>query len=142
MGLLAIKFAKEHHNVMPHDLGQTLASKPDVDAAIYLTVADLNAHPAPSPLTAEWVNKNTSYIYLAADASMNKPPPDPNMHWNDVVMAYTKDPFRFGPHSTFMVNLVFMDGRTETDSVDQAKPRIAESINALRSVTDTDKSQK
>lgn len=138
LGEAAIAYANQHHNVLPHDLGQLLKYVPEADAAYFLTPADLKAHPAPSPLTADWINKNSSFIYLAADTPLVNDTPCASRA--STIMMYAKDPFALPGGA--MVNAAFMDGHVELDGVERRKREIVESLDTIQRIRPVDKEQK
>jgi hypothetical protein len=73
-----VRYAGDHDGHLPPDLGETVgylsaetlpADTVAERARVYLTPAAEKTVPAPAALTADWIRKNTDYVYLG-DARM------------------------------------------------------------------------
>lgn len=123
---------------LPADLGQTLRhidrwsqqSAKDMrhateaeKAAFYVCPADRKTVKLAVPPTPAWVNANTSYVYLGANAVMSKIPSE---KWGTTVVVHDKVDGRH-PEMGDLIIVVFLDGHRECYPRAQALAAIAES---------------
>ena len=127
MGML--NFATDHGDRMPHDIGSLLNdsnSDPRAFAEICLTPGDERRLKVPDNPTADWINQNTSYVYLAADVDRDKIV-NPNFGspakvWGATVMYHTRldQPFSDSKHHDVVI-LTYIDGHSQIQPIANAK---------------------
>jgi beta-lactamase regulating signal transducer with metallopeptidase domain len=139
VAMLALEFANDHGGKLPHSLGETL---PDVFgrrvstsgtvnsvwASLYLTPADLRAHPAPPLITPDWINQHMSYDYLCPDVPVSKLP-SPCL----TIIFHTKldHPIQDPPFRNRIL-AAYADGHVEALPVDEAKKEIEETKQVIK----------
>ena len=120
--------------VLPADLGQTLPDHAGRgDAAAYLTDADERRLDVPNVPTPDWVNRNTSFVYLAANADYSGQLDAQAL--GTTVMLHTRfqTPYmhpKVGP----VVILTFADAHSELVPVAKAHVWVDRSIRLLDTV--------
>ena len=109
----------------------TLAEK----AAMYICPLDQKDLKIPEQPTPDWVNKNTSYVYLGnAEVVLSKIPQD---KWGSTVIVHDKlDRGHVFPKSGELFVAAYMDGHAVTLTKDQFKQAIAESLKTLEAAKD------
>jgi hypothetical protein len=122
-------FSKEHQGMLPHNLGQTLSMRGD-EALMYLTPADLEANPPPTPLNADWINQHASFIYIAADV----PLPQIKLPGTTIMLYSKLDHPYHHPKRGDVVLAFYIDGHGEILTVADAKVQIEKSKQILQAL--------
>lgn len=132
-------YAQANDGHLPHDIG-SLVNNPDIEAhgfaEICLTPGDERNLTIPDNPTADWINQNTSYVYLAADVDRNKIVNSANGSqskvWGTTVMFYTRldQPFTDSRRGDVVI-LTYIDGHSEVQTVAKAKRIIEASKKTL-----------
>jgi beta-lactamase regulating signal transducer with metallopeptidase domain len=128
------------HNstLLPNDLGELAATINDADDKSALSVDKSilfvdpqNPVEEPKELSADWINKNSPWIYLAANTSvaLNK-----IKHAHKTVLIHSDLEKPFGD----VVVLGFVDGHVEFENVDAAKAAIEQSKQTIKNAADSD----
>lgn len=124
----------QHNGQMPKDLGALLSRAAGGDGSLparrinlFLTPGDERRITLPAKPTADWVNRNTSYVYLTGGlntAAIKDP--------NTKIMLHTKldAPFTH-PKDGDVIVATFIDGHSMILTVDSAKRQIKESKKAF-----------
>ena len=97
-------------------------------ASLYLTPADLRAHPAPPLITPDWINQHMSYDYLCPDVPVSKLP-SPCL----TIIFHTKldHPIQDPPFRNRIL-AAYADGHVEALPVDEAKKEIEETKQVIK----------
>jgi prepilin-type processing-associated H-X9-DG protein len=117
IGQAILLYSNDTKGSYPPDLG-TLIKTEDVTAEVFVC-PDTNTHPPPNMSpddAADWVNKNSDYIYIGAGLRQGA--------GRDVVVCYEKD----DNHGGDGINVLFGDGHVEFLKLDQAHKFINDSI--------------
>ena len=129
----AMQYAHDHDQHLPPDLGSAMAyidkGTPSEEAKLFLTPRDEERIRVPDVPTPEWVNQNTSYVYLAQDVDLNKLSEAAK---SQTILMHTKldDPFPH-PKSGKVVVAAWVDGHSEILPPELAVRCIAESKKIL-----------
>jgi hypothetical protein len=135
-------YAGHHQDQLPPDLGQTLRrldrwaqmtqqdnrhATPQEKAAMYLCPVDRKRAKLPETPTPEWVNANTSYVYLGSNAKLSA---IPQAKWGSTIIVHDN---LDGRHSEMgdVVIVVMLDAHGETMTKAEAQAAIAESMRTL-----------
>lgn len=145
LGVAVHGYAANNNDQLPPDLGATLAyvdrnsewteedkrpASPQEKARLYLTPQDQKATEIPDAATPQWINENTSYMYLGReDVTLSAIPQDV---WATTVLLHERlDAKRPQPDADNQIAVVWCDGHVELLPVELAKQRIAESKKTL-----------
>jgi len=131
-------YAQANDGHLPHDIG-SLVNNPDIEARGFaencLTPGDERNLTIPNAPTADWINQNTSYVYLAADLDRNKIVNSANGSqakvWGNTVMYHTQldQPFTDSKRGGVII-LTYIDGHSEVQPIGKAK-RIIEASKKI-----------
>ena len=128
---VAWRYANNHNDRLPPNLGSVIGQfRTAHDAAeSCLTPGDERRLKIPDHPTADWINRNTSFIYLAANLNLYR---FTNTASNTTVMMHTRldQPFQH-PKAGDVVILAFVDGHIELFPVAEAKQIIESSRKKL-----------
>jgi len=117
IGQAILLYSNDNRGAYPPDLG-TLIKTEDITAQVFCC-PDTNTKP-PSDLTpdqtADWVNKNSDYIYIGSNLKMGADP--------TIVVCYEKE----GDHGHDGMNILFADGHVEFDNLPEAHKLINDSM--------------
>jgi hypothetical protein len=129
LGRASWNYAQGHNNRLPPDFGSLLGhfKTHREGAESCLTPGDQRRLNIPDRPSADWVNRNASYVFLAANANSNK-----IAVWGAIVMLHSRldQPFNH-PKSGDVVVLTFIDGHTELFPVAEASKIIEASKKTL-----------
>lgn len=135
-------YASHHQDQLPPDLGQTLKhvdrraqmtqqdhrhATPQEKVAMYLCPVDRKATKLPEAPTAQWVNANTSYVYLGSNAVTSK---IPQAKWGSTIILHDRLDGRHAEMGDIVI-VAMLDGHGETMTKAEAQAAIAESMRTL-----------
>jgi hypothetical protein len=144
-------YARAHHDRMPTSLGETFQyarlnsewtatshpkGTPAEKAARYLTPADAKAKKVPDNPTPQWIDDNTSFVYIGDPAVSVSDIRQAD--WGTTVVAHVKldegYTVQVNGKPTKLIPLVMLDGHEEAMELDTAKQMIEESKKRFEDV--------
>jgi hypothetical protein len=132
---VAWRYANNHNDHLPPNLGSVMNQfRNSHDAAeSSLTPGDERLLNIPDHPTADWINHNTSFVYLAANLNLHR---FPNTAFNTTVMMHTRldQPFQH-PKAGDVAILAFIDGHIELFPLAEARKIIESSKQKLAAAT-------
>ncbi len=134
VGIALLLYAREHDNRLPPTLGNALPYGDDElslasKARTYLLPRDQHGVAWPGTPTPEWVNANTSYVYLGRNVDLSRMPPE--VQNRTIVFHSQRDAPLKHPKSGDVMIAIFLDGHGEILTPAEALPAIAASQKAL-----------
>lgn len=132
-------FVWHHHNHLPAQLGDTLHAKGN-RPAWFFTPADEAKHTPPSPLTANWLSQNSSWVYLASGFEFDRIPHDQR---SELILFHSRldHPFKDSAGKRFILACM-VDSRVQNISLDDAKGKIDHSKSVFQSLRANQDQQK
>ncbi len=132
---LTWQYANNHNDRLPPNLGTMLGQvrTPHDAVECWLTPGDERQLNIPDHPTADWINRNTSFIYLAANLNLHK---FTNKASNATVMMHTRLDQSFQhPKSGDVIILGFVDGHIQLFPIAEARKMIESSKQKLAPAT-------
>jgi len=137
-GLAIYLFQQKNEGRFPHDLGSLVSLFKGGAANCFQTPGDERRTKVPQAITADWVNANTSYVYLAADVDPAKLDPSINPAGTYVIAFHTKldEPFKDTDRGDVII-ATCLDGHSMILPVERARIEIASSEKLLAAARQT-----